>query len=335
MRLTRRGWALVAVVVLSVAMGAWFGERALNAIVAPSVVALLLAAAQVYRADAPGVDRIVPAPGHPGEERTVRLDVDADGTAVVTEALGDGLSPDRIERSVLDGDSIEYAVRLERRGPQRLGPATVTSRDVFGLVTGTDETGLVDELLVYPRVVQFVNPGPFAGLVDRAGSPDRDAFESLREYVSGDSLRDVHWKSSAKRDGDDLVVMEFATQDEGGVTIAAEATHDPAGENADEMAAAAASVLAYLHDHGIEVELVAPNGQLDGGIGDRHRQDAFELLARTPAGTVPPDAADRADIRITADGGEAAVEVLGQRVPFDRLTDYPDIHPETAPEVPA
>lgn len=335
MRLTRRGWALVGVIALSIALGAWFGERALNAIVAPSVVALVLAAAQLYRADAPAVDRIVPAPGHPGEDRTVRLRVEADGTAVVTEPLDDGLSPDRVERTVVEDGTIEYEVRLGRRGPQRLGPATVTARDVFGLVTGRHETGPTDELLVYPRVVPLVNPGPFAGLVDRAGSPDRHAFDSLREYVPGDSLRDVHWKTSAKRDGDDLVVMEFATQDEGGVTIVAEATDDPAGENADAMASAAASVLTYLHNHGIEVELVAPNDRLDTGIGDRHRQDALELLAHAPAGNVPPDAHERADVRVSASGGEAVVEVLGRRVPFDRLTDHPDIHPGAGQEVPA
>lgn len=320
MRLTRRGYAVVGVVVLALALGAWFGERALNAIVAPAVVALALAAAQAYRADEPSVERIVPAPGFPGDVRTVRLNVDVDGTAVVRDRLGDGLSPRSVQRTIAGETSVEYEVELRERGAHDLGPVAVTVRDVFGLVTREFDAGATGNVLVYPRVVPLGNPGAFAGLVDREGSRDRQAFDALREYVSGDSLRDVHWKTSAKRGNDDLVVMEFAAEDEGGVAVVGEAPDDGEGRNADAMAEATASVVAYLLDHGVEVELAVPAGSLDPGLGDRHRREVLELLAVTPPGRVSPADVEDAEVVVTAEGGEATVEVLGQTVPFDRLT---------------
>ncbi len=318
MMLTARGAVVTVAALGAFAVGAVFGQPGLNAVAAPAIIGLLVGFVQVWRADRPRVERILPGPGFPGDTRTMCLDVDASGPTTLRDRLGAGLRPRTHVATLGGGGRVEYDLELARRGVHEVGPTTVTVRDALGLVTHDYTYRDTDDLLVYPAVEPVTAGGVFAGLVERSGSPERSAFDSLREYVPGDALRDVHWKSSAKRDG--LVVMEFAAEDEGAVSVVAEATADPDGANADAMAAAAASVVAHLLDAGVEVELVAPGGRLDAGLGERQRRAAFELLARTPPGRVETEALERADVRIRADDG-ATVEVGDRRVPFERLVE--------------
>jgi uncharacterized protein (DUF58 family) len=146
--------------------------------------------------------------------------------------------------------------------------------------------------------------------------PDRQAFDRLREYAPGDSLRDVNWKTTAKYG--DIVVTEYAAEDQGAVTVVGEAAADGSGDDADAMASAVASVVTYLLDAGIEVEVVVPGGELEAGIGDRQRRATLELLARTPHGRVAEGAVADADVHVVADG-ETTVEVRGADVRFGDL----------------
>jgi uncharacterized protein (DUF58 family) len=317
MRLTRRGYGLVVVILGSAAMGLTFGPRALNAIVGPGLVALGAALVQVYRAGEPSVERLLPAPGHPGERRTMRLRVDGGGVVTVADSLEEGLEPASVARTVTGAATVEYDFWLRERGVHRVGPASVTVRDALGLAASGFDDGRSETLLVYPRVESVAAGGPLAALVDEEGSPDREAFDRLREYVPGDALRDIHWKSSAKRSDQEFVVVEFADRDEGGVTIAAEAA---AGEdNADEMAAAAASVALHLLDQGVRVGVVAPNGRLEPAVGDRQRQDVLELLARAPAGGVSGPDRDEAEVRVFARDGDARLTVFGREYEFSEV----------------
>ncbi|WP_254537066.1 DUF58 domain-containing protein [Halomarina litorea] len=318
MMLTPRGIVVALAAVGAFAVGTMFGQPGLNAVAAPALIGLLVGFVQVWRADRPTVERIAPTAGFPGDVRTMRLDVTASGPVTVRDRLGDGLRPTAHVASLGGGGRVEYDLEFARRGVHEVGPTTVTLRDALGLFTHDYVYRNTDDVLVYPSVQPVTAGGVFAGLVERAGSPERTAFDSLREYVPGDALRDIHWKSSAKRD--DIVVVEFAAEDEGAVSVVAEATPGPDGTNADAMATAAASVVAHLLDAGVEVSLVAPGGRLDPGIGERQRRAAFELLARTPPGRVDSETLEGADVRIVADG-ETTVSVGGQRVPFDHVAD--------------
>ena len=318
MMLTRRGAVVALAAVVAFGVGTAFGQPGLNAVAVPAVAGLLVGALEVWRTERPRVERIVPAPGFPGDARTMRLDVDVDGLATVRDRLGSGLRPREHAVALGGSDRVEYEVDLARRGVHEVGPAAVTVRDALGLFAREYAYRSTDDLLVYPSVRPVTAGGPFASLVERSGTPERSAFDGLREYVPGDALRDVHWTSSAKRD--DLVVMEFAAEDEGAVSVVAEATPDPDGATVDEMATAAASVVAHLLDAGVEVELVAPGGRLEPGLGERQRRAAFELLARTPPGRVEADALERADVRVVA-AGETTVAVDGRTIPFERLVD--------------
>jgi uncharacterized protein (DUF58 family) len=323
MRPTRRGAAVGLATVGAFAVAALFGQSGLNAVAAPGVVALLVGAVAVWWGDSPDVERFVPAHGFPGDRRTMRLAVDAPGPTTLVDRLGPGMTPDESVHHVggrrTDGpERVEYDVELRERGDHAVGPLTATVTDPLGLVARRYEYGSDDRVLVYPGVRSVVAGGPFAGLVRRAGIPDRQTFDSLREYVSGDALRDVHWKSSAKRG--DLVVMSFASEDERAVTVVAEAAADASGRRADAMATAAASVVVHLLNAGVEVELVTPGGRLEAGVGERQRRAALKLLARTPPGHASGEAVEAADVRVSA-ADRTTVEVDGRRVAFETLVE--------------
>lgn len=96
-----------------------------------------------------------------------------------------------------------FTVRTERRGVIAVGPATTRRGDPLSIfsrdVTWTD----VDEILVRPPMVPLDALG--AGLLRDLEGVETDAisqsdlaFHTLREYVPGDDLRHIHWRSSAK-----------------------------------------------------------------------------------------------------------------------------------------
>ncbi len=310
---------VVGLTLLAFVLAATFGQGALNALAAPALIALAAGVVQMRYAGRPSVDRIVPAPGFPGETRTMRVHVDASGPTTVTDRLGYGVRPRRSVHELAGSRTVAYDVDLVERGAHEVGPLTVTVRDALGLFERTYEATTDEQLLVYPEVERVAPGGYFTGLVDRAGTTERQAFDTLREYAPGDALRDIHWKTSAKRQGD-FVVMEFADEDSGTVALACEAVAGDRGRNADAMAAATASIVAYLLNEGVEVSLVTPGGSLDRGLGDRQRLAALELLARTPPGHLSTADLDRADVRVHADAeGRVTVDIQGRTVAYDDL----------------
>ena len=93
-----------------------------------------------------------------------------------------------------------------RRGLYQLGPTSLYTGDPFGIysVTLTDPAKAM--LMVMPPVVPLppleIIPGGYSG----EGRPIPDAPErtvdasSVREYMPGDSIRLVHWKTTARRE---------------------------------------------------------------------------------------------------------------------------------------
>lgn len=300
MRPTRRGYAALVVVATAIVFAWGAGPRALNAVAGPVLVAVVTAAVQVHRAGKPRVERSEPRRGFPGETRTVELTVDGGGVATITDGVDDGRAEtETFERTL--PTTVHYEVTYEHRGVYSLGATRVRVRDVLGLV---EETYVIDEtteVLVYPPVYSVENAGSFLRTLGPR-SDERSEFDRLREYVPGDALRDIHWKSSAKHD--DLLVTEFSDpRDEEAVTIAAACEPD----YADEMATAAATMLVAAVRLGLSVDLTVPEGRLPQGYGESHEQHALQLLARTEGGGVPEGRWESANVRIHA--GESGVSV--------------------------
>ncbi len=98
---------------------------------------------------------------------------------------------------------MRYQVRGMRRGYYRLGPLRLASGDLFGL--SQEMFGFVPAsyLTVYPRITPLAQPGlparqPFGTVASTQrlfADPARPM--GVREFRSGDSLRQINWKVSA------------------------------------------------------------------------------------------------------------------------------------------
>jgi len=310
-RPTRRGLALLLFVVVAVGMRTTFSARALDAMILPAVVALGAAVVQLAVLDAPTVTRVMPPPGDPGTTATVSLSFTTETpvTATVRDRLPAGLGGDPRETTLVGGDPLTYDLTYRERGVHELGPAVVHAQDVLGLARRGFVTEARNTVVVYPRVF---DPSPtVAERLQRLSTPadaaERGAFDHLRAYTRSDSLRDVHWKSSAKRD--DLVVQEFV-DDGDGPTLTVAASADSG--RADRMAEAAATVGYALLAEGASVVLTTPGGRVTLAPGDTGRLLAH--LARVGDGHVTDRDADVA-VRAADDG--TSVRVGGESLPFD------------------
>ncbi len=314
MRLTRRGWAVLAVFVAAIGMAALFGPRALNAVAAPLLAALGLAAWQVSRdADLDVAMAAVP-PGHPGERRTITFSLEGSGVAAVETAFPAGLGGEEILRTVSLPATVEQRVDLVARGVYEFDDLRVNRRDALGLVESPLSPDLPEHVIVYPTVYSIRGDRRLERLFMDVSPPERQEFERLREYVPGDPLRRVHWKSSAKHD--EYLVMEFApTRRNETVSIVAGGTR----EGVDEMASAAASIVIAAAGAGLGVELTVPGGHLPEGQGETHRRNALHLLAATGPGAVPSAEHDDADVSIRADEDGTTVRLGRAEVAFDDL----------------
>ncbi len=96
-----------------------------------------------------------------------------------------------------------FVVPTNRRAVIPVGPVATVQGDPLGMMRRTRVWSEIDEIFVHPRTVPVGTMA--AGLIrDMEGqatnqlSPSDVAFHTLRDYVPGDDLRHVHWKSSAK-----------------------------------------------------------------------------------------------------------------------------------------
>lgn len=329
MRLTRRGKAAVGVVALGVIASFVFGAQALGVIVIPVLVAVGGAVVQVRRAGRPAVTRRVPASGFIDETKSVTLsfDVSSPVAATVVDDADAGLELDGASfEATLGTSDLTYDVTYRRRGEHAFGPLSVRIVDVLGLAEGERTYGGRDSVLVYPRVYALTGSTRHdLNLLPEGGfEHNREEFDSLREYDRGDSLRDVHWKSSAKRAANDLVVKQFVSEEDvGDVHVACES----ADGWDDHVAEATASIALYLLDSGIRVGLSAPNGELEADAGADHREALLSLLATVGPGKVPEEHRSRANVVVT--GSESTgvrVEMPEREVPFSSFVRDEAVH---------
>ncbi|WBC16780.1 DUF58 domain-containing protein [Micromonospora sp. WMMA1998] len=97
---------------------------------------------------------------------------------------------------------VRYAVPTQRRGVVPVGPLRVVRRDPLGLVALARGYGDTVPVWVHPRIhpLSAVPTGAGRSLDGRTDSVPHGSitFDSLREYVVGDELRRVHWRTSAR-----------------------------------------------------------------------------------------------------------------------------------------
>lgn len=311
MRPTRRGVVVLAVAVGATVVGAQFGQRGLAAIAAPLFVAVLGAAVQVRLTGAPDIERSSARRGFVGDTHAITLSVGGSGIARLTDERPEDVGGPATVTSGLP-TAVEFELTYDRRGEHRLGPVDVTLTDALGLVVATTTVDATDEVLVYPPVYDLGDPETFLRAFT-ADTEERQTFDRLREYAPGDSLRDIHWKSSAKRD--ELLVAEYDERaNDRTLLVATRAT----GGHADAMATAAASVAVGALRSGFAVELATPDGTVTRGYGDAQRTRLLEALARTGSGE--SDRQEEADVVVSAAGDGVTVTVEERTRAFESMT---------------
>lgn len=110
---------------------------------------------------------------------------------------------------------MEYTLTPEHRGEHRLLGSQLTFGAPFGLFAVRLLTPDSHTFLVYPRLLSLPTHRQLTrltGILTEFTSPrskgDSRSLRSLREYRSGDDLRLVHWRSSAKSPRGVLMVRE-------------------------------------------------------------------------------------------------------------------------------
>jgi uncharacterized protein (DUF58 family) len=270
--LTRNGrWALAAAAALYLA--AWgFGTSVMFPVAVGLALAPGLAYVWVRALTRPmrlrrtlGTHELVE-----GATIPIGLEVRVDGGPLPARAtLVDRLDDGRVlEAPLVRGARVlrgRHVIESAPRGRYRLHDARVQIADPFWLAQAEIPVERADAVLVYPRVYDldglFSDVGAAGGdaartLLHRISGYD---LHSIRDFQHGESLRRVHWKSTAKRRRLMVKEMQDTPRDEAAVLLDCDPAgdHGPAGDSSFDVAVrAAASVLARLVGGGQRCSLV-------------------------------------------------------------------------------
>lgn len=184
-----------------------------------------------------------------------------------------------------------FTVRTERRGVIGVGPALTRRGDPLGLFSRDAVWADRQEILVRPPLVPLEEMGAgllrdLEGVETEALSSSDLAFHALREYVPGDDLRHVHWRSSAKAmgasgDAQLLVRQYLDTRRSHATVVVDDATASWDGEDSFETAmSCAASILVRAVTDEFETSFVCGTSVSSGTDGNR----ALDAVCRAETG---------------------------------------------------
>ena len=314
--MTRRGRSVLALG-LVVYLAAWvFGSRALYPVATGLVLAVVLALAWV---------RLSARPPHVSRHGAIRNVIEGDDVRIdlVVEARSP-VPPPTLVAHERPGRLPERRVELYRAGRRRFAggfelrevprgryafdTVRLTIEDPFALARASLVQGERQALVVYPRLVSLTRLFSEGRAQAQDGRrlllrrPTGYELHGVREYVEGESLRNVHWRSTARRGRLMVKELEDAPSDEVAVLLDGDEL-GAAGESFDVAVRAAGSILQAHVRRGRRCSLVVNSAtrevQSVASEGEWHR--ALELLAGAE-----PTARTRAFALLQLDGGVVA-----------------------------
>lgn len=215
----------------------------------------------------------------------------------------------------------QIALSALRRGVVQVGPVTARRTDPLSLLQWRERWSGAAEMLVLPRMVDVESLGLDA-IRDQEGTPSDEismsdlAFHALREYVPGDDLRHVHWRSSAK--AATLQVRQYQDTRRSHLTVVID---DSSGSYADPedfetAVSAAASIAARAHRDGVDLSMLCGEHAVTG----RGLDGVLDACCRIEPGDSDPILAARQAMRlapqtswlVVVTGGAAPEELAGQ-----------------------
>ena len=309
--LTPRG-RLILLLGAAVYVGAWaFGARTLYPVAVGFVLAAALAWGWVRLLDKPmTLRRSTWGQEHvEGADVPVTLELEHEGplpplTLPVVERIA-RLGEHEVTLTGTGGRVLEgrYVLRAVPRGRYGFQSSRAILEDPFGLERTDVDLGASGALLVYPRLVElgelFSESGAFARDGRRLMIRRESGFDlhSVRDYEQGESLRKVHWPSTARRGQLMVKDLEDAPRDEVAVLLDASEGSvggTPPDSSFDVQVRAAGSILRTHVRRGRRAVLVVNGAEraaqaVHGEDADWRR--ALELLAAVePNGRTPPSA---------------------------------------------
>jgi uncharacterized protein (DUF58 family) len=259
--MTRRG-RLALLLAAGVYLAAWtFGATVLYPVAVGLALAVGLAVAWVRLSPLPERVRRRAGPGELTEGDDLQVQVDVE--------LGPGVRPpgvllvERIGRLGVRQTALEvagrhawgrYRLSAIARGRYAFSESTVVVEDPFGLARAEQPLGESGALVVYPRLVELEHLFSETGAASLGGAlrgllvrrPAGVELHSVRDYQEGESLRAVHWPSTAKRGRLMVKDLEDAPRDELAVVLDARAgavAGDPPQSSFEAQVRAAGSIL--------------------------------------------------------------------------------------------
>jgi len=330
-----RGLAAVAAGAALIAAGFTFGYPELVVLGVTALVAACCALAYVAWRPVLTVERAVdPERVSRGEPCTHTLTVRLRGrlrpaTLVAEDRCGGVPVAVPLVRLRPGHDSaVDYPVPTDRRGVVEIGPLTVARTDPLALAGTRRRYGGTARVWVHPRVHPLVAvPVGVARSLD--GRIDRVphgsiTFDALREYVLGDELRRVHWRTTARVG--ELMVREYVDTSlpRMVVLLDARARGYPEPERFEDTCEAAASVLVAAVRADLAAELLIVAGTVDAP----RQSTVDERVAVGPAGARRVDAAPMLDrlaeaglVETSPERDAAALDAAVERLRRYRLGD--------------
>ncbi len=232
--LTTRGRCLLAGGIAAAICAVLLDERDLLRVgIFASILPILAILAGSVRSVRLSADHLVgPARLVPGSQGQVQLTVTNTGstrtaameiTEPPTPDLADGLRCLMPPLRAGHRAQTEYPLRPARRGRFTLGPPSVRVGDPFGLWEDTRTLDARTTVLVVPTLVGLSGMPPSTGnrsaAADRAvtGASGGDPDVGIRPYRSGDDIRTIHWRASARHD--ELMVRLQEPVSHGGAVV--------------------------------------------------------------------------------------------------------------------
>ncbi|MEV8512599.1 DUF58 domain-containing protein [Dactylosporangium sp. NPDC051484] len=291
MRLTARGAGLCAAAAVLLGVGLVFGYPHLVVLGTAAVAALAFAVAYIWWHARLTVSRgVEPDRVMRGESSTVTLRVGntsrlRGATLVAHDRCGEASVPVPLLRLKAGGETTaQYPVPTARRGVVAIGPLRVVRGDPLGLLSLARGYGGTARVWVYPRVHRL-SAVPTGVTRSLDGRDDRVphgtiTFDTLREYVVGDELRRVHWRTSA-RVGELMVREQLDTSLPRLVVLLDDRRASYADPQLFESACEAAASLvmaAFREELPIALRLLSGGRQVQVASGNTAR-DYLDLLA--------------------------------------------------------
>lgn len=236
------------------------------------------------------------------------------------ERFGESQLPIEVP-SLEPGESviIETDLPTDERGVFAVGPLDVTRADPFGLVRSGDPDEEITNLYVHPQIHQL-EPFPSGIARDLEGPEIGKAleggvtFHTLRDYVHGDDLRQVHWRSSA-RSGKLMVRHNVDTHQPRSLVVLDNRATSHSAESFEDAVRAAASIVAASMSRGFDFRFVTTDGDvLNQQVPAAKIMDKFAEVGLSFLGSI-----EKTLDEVQADIGGVSLTVVTGVIPANEL----------------